>query len=160
MAFICTFTVDSVMTSLRAMILLDAPSVSVRRITSSRRDRLLTTSSLPACPFDTKPKELPAGLLGNSSIVVSLARQATIIPTFQTLLPSQREALARDWHNGHKLLTAHKDFLRAEVRSLRRKPLLYLGKRAVLAFLDEHPVGLLVLIGVLALAIALVRALV
>ena len=41
MAFICTFTVDSVITSLRAMILFDAPSVSVRKITSSRRDRLL-----------------------------------------------------------------------------------------------------------------------
>ena len=39
MAFICTFTVDSVITSLSAMTLFDAPSVSVRRITNSRRDR-------------------------------------------------------------------------------------------------------------------------
>src|SRR6476620_9375995 len=49
MAFICTFTVDSVITSLRAMILFDAPSVSVRKITSSRRDRLLATSLPGIC---------------------------------------------------------------------------------------------------------------
>ena len=53
-AFICTFTVDSVITSLRAIILFDAPSVSVRKITNSRRDRLLTTSS-PGCSPACKP---------------------------------------------------------------------------------------------------------
>src|SRR5262245_10614744 len=44
MAFMWTFTLDSVLTSLSAMILFDAPSVSVRKMTNSRRDRPLTTS--------------------------------------------------------------------------------------------------------------------
>ena len=38
MAFICTLTVDSVMTRLRAMTLFDAPCISMRRISISRRD--------------------------------------------------------------------------------------------------------------------------
>src|SRR6478609_7249718 len=42
--FICTFTVDSVITSLRAIVLFDAPSVTFRRMASSRRDKFLTTS--------------------------------------------------------------------------------------------------------------------
>ena len=53
-AFICTFTVNSVITILRAIILFDAPSVNVRKITNSRRDRLLTTSS-PGCSPACKP---------------------------------------------------------------------------------------------------------
>ena len=53
MVFICTFTVNSVITSLSAMTLFDAPSVSVRRITNSRRDSPGTTS--PAVP----PFEVP-----------------------------------------------------------------------------------------------------
>ena len=38
-AFMCTFTVDSVITRLRAITLLDAPCISMRRISISRRDR-------------------------------------------------------------------------------------------------------------------------
>jgi len=44
MAFICTFTVDSVSTNLHAITLFDAPSMSARKISISRRDRPLTTS--------------------------------------------------------------------------------------------------------------------
>jgi len=88
-------------------------------------------------------------------LVVALARQTPFIPTFQTLLPSQREALARDWNNGQRLLAAHKQFLRAEVKAMRRRSFLVLGVRAAISFIDEHPVLLLVSIGVLALLIAL-----
>ena len=62
-AFICTFTVDLVITILRAIILFDAPSVNVRKITNSRRDRLLTTSSpgcSPACKPLGRPRVWPA----------------------------------------------------------------------------------------------------
>jgi hypothetical protein len=37
MAFTCTFTVDSVITNLSAITLFDAPSMSDRRISISRR---------------------------------------------------------------------------------------------------------------------------
>ena len=68
MAFICTFTVNSVITSLRAMILFDAPSVSVRKITSSRRDRLLTTS-LPGVGCSLASAcESPANLRKSASL--------------------------------------------------------------------------------------------
>jgi len=90
-------------------------------------------------------------------LVVALAKQQVIVPTFQTLLPSQREALARDWVAGQKLLVAHKDFLRQELRGLRRKTPLGRAVRAVRAFLNEHPAGLLVVLGLLAVAIALWR---
>ena len=90
-------------------------------------------------------------------LVVALAKQQVIVPTFQTLLPSQREALARDWAAGQKLLVAHKDFLRQELRGLRRKTFLGRGLRAARAFLNEHPAGLLVVLGLLAVAIALWR---
>jgi hypothetical protein len=90
-------------------------------------------------------------------LVVALARQQVIVPTFQTLLPSQREALARDWAAGQKLLLAHKDFLRQELRGLRRKTSLGRALRATRAFLNEHPAGLLVVLGLLAVAIALWR---
>lgn len=90
-------------------------------------------------------------------LVVALARQQVIVPTFQTLLPSQREALARDWVSGHKLLSAHKEFLRHELRILRRKTPLGRVLRAVRAFLNEHPGGLLLLLALLAVAVALWR---
>src|SRR5262249_33854032 len=54
-------------------------------------------------------------------LVVALARQAAPVPTFQTLLPSQREALAQHWEAGRKLLLAHHQFLRQEARARRRR---------------------------------------
>ena len=44
MAFTCTFTVDSVITNLSAITLFDAPSMSDRRISISRRVRSLELS--------------------------------------------------------------------------------------------------------------------
>jgi hypothetical protein len=90
-------------------------------------------------------------------LVMTLARQPVIVPTFQTLLPSQRESLARDWLSGYKLLGAHKDFLRQELRVLRRKTPLGRAVRAGRAFLNEHPGGLLLLMALVALAIAILR---
>lgn len=90
-------------------------------------------------------------------LVIALARQQIIVPTFQTLLPSQREALARDWSQARKLLAAHKEFLRQELRALRRKTVVGRGLRATRAFLNEHPGGMLLLLGLVALALALWR---
>ncbi len=90
-------------------------------------------------------------------LVVALARQQVIVPTFQTLRPSQRDALARDWAAAQRVLAAHKDFLRREVGVLRRRTLVGRASRAFRTFLNEHPAGLLVVGGLLALAIALWR---
>ena len=83
-AFICTFTVDSVITSLRAMILFDAPSVSVRKITSSRRDRLLATSLPGICCSPAEARNsgdrISASLGGNSCMLAvrSLSAESTV----------------------------------------------------------------------------------
>jgi hypothetical protein len=84
-------------------------------------------------------------------LVLTLARQPAVVPTFQALLSSQREALARDWWAGRTFLQAHREFLRQELRTLRRKGLLYRGARALRSFLSEHPGGVLVLLALLAL---------
>jgi hypothetical protein len=90
-------------------------------------------------------------------LVIALARQPTVVPTFQTLLPSQREALSRDWTSAQKVLTAHKDFLRHELKVLRRKTIFGRGLRAFRAFLNEHPASPLILLGLTALAVVLWR---
>jgi hypothetical protein len=83
-AFICTSTVDSVITSLRAMILFDAPPVSVRKITSSRRDRLLATSlpGISCSPTEARNSgdRISASLGGNSCMLAvrSLSAESTV----------------------------------------------------------------------------------
>ena len=114
-------------------------------VTSSIRDHL---------------KDFPK-LLGEAGqpgyLVVSLARQTAVVPTFQMLLPSQREALSRDWLTGKKALQEHQTFLRQESRALRRKTLVGKAMRAVRTFLNDHPAGWLVALGLLVIAIAVVR---
>lgn len=90
-------------------------------------------------------------------LVVTLARQATPVPTFQTLLPSQRQTLAQHWEAGHKLLKAHRQFLRQELRALRRKGPVRRSFRAARAFLREHPEYVLFAIALLAIVLALAR---
>jgi hypothetical protein len=93
-------------------------------------------------------------------LVLSLAKQPAVVPTFQTLRSSQREALARDWWAGRTFLQSHREFLRQELRTLRKKSIWYRGARAARSFLSEHPGGLLVLLALLALNVALWRSLV
>jgi hypothetical protein len=90
-------------------------------------------------------------------LVVSLARQPVIVPMFQTLLTPQREALARDWWAGRTFLSSHRDFLRQELRSLRKKGLLGRGARAVIWFIMDEPGKLLLLLALLAINVAIWR---
>jgi hypothetical protein len=92
-------------------------------------------------------------------LALSLARQPAVVPTFQTLLASQREALARDWWAGRTFLQSHREFLRQELRTLRKRGPLYRAVRAARSFLSEHPGGVLILLGLLALNLALWRSL-
>jgi hypothetical protein len=91
-------------------------------------------------------------------LVVALARQQVIVPTFQTLLPSQRDSLARDWRAGLKLLHAHLDFLRQELRAMRRRGLVSRTFRIVNGLFHSH-LGLLILaLGFLAVVVAAWRS--
>jgi hypothetical protein len=90
-------------------------------------------------------------------LIVALARQQGIVPTFQTLLASQREAYARDWWAGRTLLGAHREFLREELRTLRKRSRLARYARAVRVFVAEQPGGLLVLLALVALNVAIWR---
>ena len=53
------------------------------------------------------------------SLVLALARQPMVGVMLPTLLPSQRESLARDWMAGRALLQSYRQSLRQELRSLR-----------------------------------------
>jgi hypothetical protein len=85
--------------------------------------------------------------------ILGQARQLLIVQTFLTLLPSQREALARDWQAGLAVLKAHRDYLRLEVKILRKQGLLGQAGRAVQMALDDYPILLVVLAVVIVLNI-------
>jgi hypothetical protein len=84
-------------------------------------------------------------------LVVALARQPLILQTFLGLLPTQREALVRDWQAGLALLAAHRLFLREELWGLRRKGRLGRAVRAVQAVFSERPGLWLLLVALVAL---------
>lgn len=87
--------------------------------------------------------------------VAILARQAMIVPTFRTLLSSQREELARDWQAGRDIILSHRQFLRRELHALRRKSWLARLLRAARALVNDHPGKVLIVLGAAALLIAL-----
>lgn len=87
-------------------------------------------------------------------LVLALARQQMIVPTLQTLLPSQRQALARDWQAGYGLLRKVRQFLRQELHVVRRKRGWRHALRVVSASLRDHPGVLLLLAALVAVNIA------
>jgi hypothetical protein len=89
-------------------------------------------------------------------LVVALA-QLNAVPAFGTMAPEQREALTRDWQAGRTLLDAHRDYLRQEARSMRRRtPVQHLG-RFVRTTVAERPGRVLLLVALLALNVAFCR---
>jgi hypothetical protein len=98
-------------------------------------------------------------LLGNAGqpgyLVIVLARQPLIIPTFRSLLLAQREKLAEDWRAGHELLVEHRRFLRDELRKLRHKGVVGRWFRAAAAAVTDQPEALLLLLALIALNLAL-----
>ncbi|MFL5244296.1 MAG: hypothetical protein ACJ8FY_19525 [Gemmataceae bacterium] len=90
-------------------------------------------------------------------LVVALAKQQVIVPTYQTLLPSQRESLARDWESGQKLLQAHRDFLRLELRIMRRRSLPARMVRVVRHVVAAYPGMVLLVLGLLIFGMTLWR---
>jgi hypothetical protein len=75
----------------------------------------------------------------------------------QGLSAQQREALGRDWKAAQKLLTAHRDFLRKEVRLHRRCNFRERLARQCRAALADQPGVVLLLLALVALNIAIWR---
>jgi hypothetical protein len=89
--------------------------------------------------------------------VVVLARQQAPVPILQTLLPGQRETLAQHWKGGYQLLKAHREYLRLEIQSLRKRGRLGRAWRAARHAVMDQPGILLLLLALIALNIAIWR---
>jgi hypothetical protein len=101
----------------------------------------------------------PLGEAGQPGyLVVTLADMENARSHVQNLSVSQRESLARDWKSGMKFLAAHRDFLRREVHSMRRRGPASRFLRVVRAILNEPPTAAIVVaMAILALVVALYR---
>lgn len=88
-------------------------------------------------------------------LVIVLARQPLIVPTFRSLSLPQREMLAQHWRDGHALLLDHRRFLREELRKVRHKSAFGRWYRAVYSVVADQPEALLLLLALLALNLAL-----
>jgi hypothetical protein len=75
----------------------------------------------------------------------------------QALTPDQREGLSRDWKAGLKLLTAHRDFLRKQIRQRRGWCLRERIVRGIRAALSDQPLVVLILLALLAFNVAVWR---
>jgi hypothetical protein len=98
------------------------------------------------------------GEAGQPGYLVLALTQVDTVKVFQSFSPLQREALSRDWGAGVKLLTAHRDFLRQELRALRRRPLRQRFLRASWALIVDQPGTVLLLLALLAINVALWRS--
>jgi hypothetical protein len=76
----------------------------------------------------------------------------------QKITANQRETLSNDWKAGQKLLLAHREFLRQEIRALRKRPLKERLLLAARTYVNEFPGAILLILGVLALGIAVWRS--
>jgi hypothetical protein len=98
------------------------------------------------------------GVAGQPGYLVITLAQHFSTTTFQGLSVSQREALSRDWRAGNKLLVAHRDYLRDQLRVMRRRTFRERMVLAARSFLREHTAAaLLLLLALAALNLALWR---
>jgi hypothetical protein len=90
--------------------------------------------------------------------VVALAHLGMTPVMFKMLDANQRQALAQDWIAGRVVLLAHRQFLRQEVKAVRRQTQLGRAIRAGRALLNDHPawvVSTVLIIGMVALFFSL-----
>jgi hypothetical protein len=98
------------------------------------------------------------GEAGQPGYLVLALTQVDTVKVYQSFSPHQREALSRDWGAGLKLLTAHRDFLRQELRTLRKRPLRQRLLRASWSLIVDQPGTVLLLLALLAINVALWRS--
>jgi len=128
--------------------------------TFARRTEVL---ALMGCLAELRPllptvSDLIGGPHRPGGVVAALARQRLMFDTFRSLLPSQREALAKDFRSAHYRLAGYYDDLRDEVRRKNEKDWLRTVGRPVLRYLADYPEWLLLPVALTALAVALVRS--
>jgi hypothetical protein len=95
------------------------------------------------------------GDAGQPGYLVVVLSEQEAAKSIRALDESQREALSRDWLAGQKLLTAHRDFLRQEIRVLRKQTFKDRMMRAAYAVVTDQPAVTFLLLLLLALNIAL-----
>jgi len=126
--------------------------------------RRTDTVAFMTCLSDLLPT-LPsaADLVGTGSqpghLIAALARQQLVVEMFRSLLPDQREALARDCRQAHLTLRDYYDDRRAEIRTRTRRNFARRYWYPLLRELKMRPEWVLLGVGVTALSIALLRSL-
>jgi hypothetical protein len=91
------------------------------------------------------------GEAGQPGYLVLALTQMDTIKVFQSFSAHQREALSRDWAAGYKLLSLHRDFLRRELRAMRKRTFRQRFVRAILAGYHDQPLLVFVFLLLLAL---------
>jgi hypothetical protein len=125
--------------------------------------RRLDALALMGCLAELRPllptvNDLIANGKKPGAIVAALARQRLMFDTFRSLLPDQRDNLARDFRAAHFRLAGYYDDLRDEVSRVNQKDWMRSVGRPTLKYLADHPEWLVLPVGLLALAIAVVRS--
>ena len=93
------------------------------------------------------------------NLVAAVARQRLVLDTFRSLLPDQREKLARDFRAAHYRLSGYYDDLRGEIRRLTEKGWTRRRWQPFLRAVNKYPEFAVLPLGLLALVVALVRSL-
>ena len=128
--------------------------------TFSRRTDAL---ALMGCLAELRPL-LPtvADLIGGQNrpggIVAALTRQRLMFETLRSLLPTQREALAKDFRSAHYRLAGYYDELRSKARKKNEKGWARKKLRPAIKYLIDRPEWVLLPFALFALLLALVRS--
>jgi hypothetical protein len=98
------------------------------------------------------------GEAGQPGYLVVTLSQLVIVPTFQTMDLKARRALSDDWKRGLKLLVAHRDFLRQEIRLMHHRGFLTRTAQLLQSLPNDWPVTFfLLIISLVALNVAIWR---
>jgi hypothetical protein len=128
--------------------------------TFNRRTDLL---ALMGCLAELRPllptvPDLIASPRRPGNLVAALARQRLLFDTFRSLLPDQRDALARDFRAAHYRLAGYYGDLRDEVRRLTEKDWTRAVLNPLLKYVADHPEWIVLPFALGALAVAIVRS--
>jgi hypothetical protein len=128
--------------------------------TFSRRTDAL---ALMGCLAELRPllptvTDLVGGPHRPGGIVAALARQRLMFETLRSLLPTQRDALAKDFRSAHYRLAGYYDDLRDEVRRKNKKDWTRTTLKPFLNYLIDRPEWVLLPFALTALAVAAVRS--
>jgi hypothetical protein len=126
-------------------------------------ERRTDTVAFMACLSELRPllptvADLVGGPSQHGNLVAVLTRQQLIVEMFRSLLPSQREALARDCQSAHYVLLEHYAELRAQARQRTARNFARRVWRPLLREIVARPEWLLLGISIVALVVAFYRS--